>query len=107
MAKWTEIRPAREEQPDFDEYEFIDIAELIDKEFDVIQVIEYSNDQGPGVVAVIDFDGKTRKMVTHSIGVVKTLTDPRFKDVLQKEPVTVTLRQAKSKKTGKFFYYLE
>lgn len=105
MANWNDIKK-NNTAGFYDDYEFIDISELVDRIFDVMEVTEFDNDKGMGVAAIISIDGEERKMVTHSIGVTKTLTCPEFLEALQNDVVTVCLKQGKSKKSGKYFYYI-
>ncbi len=105
MANWNDIKK-NSTAGFYDDYVFIDISELVDRIFDVLEVTEFDNEKGMGVAAVIDLGGDKRKMVTHSIGVTKTLTSPEFMEALEHEEVTVCLKQGKSKKSGKYFYYI-
>lgn len=107
MANWKDIKTQCTTEGFYTGFEFIDIKELVNKTFDITELTPFENDKGPGVAAIIEIDGKPRKMVTHSIGVVKTLDSDSFNEALAEEKVTVTLKEGKSKKSGKYFYYLE
>lgn len=107
MANWKDIKAQCTTEGFYTGFEFIDIKELVNKTFDITELTPFENDKGPGVAAIIEIDGKPRKMVTHSIGVVKTLISDSFNEALGEEKVTVTLKEGKSKKSGKYFYYLE
>lgn len=104
MANWSEIKTTTEFYPD---YPFLDIKQLVGKTFDVVEATAFENEKGPGVAAVISLDGEGYKMVTHSVGITKTIGSDGFMEALVEEPVTVTLKEGKSKKSGKYFYYLE
>lgn len=107
MANWKDIKAGNENAGFYPDYEFVDIKEMVNRTFDVNDVTAFENDKGPGAAFTIAFNGNAYKMVTHSIGVVKTLTSDAFMCAVGEEPVTVTLKEGKSKKSGKYFYYME
>lgn len=91
----------------FGDVEFIDIRSIVDMDVDVKDVKVFSNNSGDGVAALIDINGEERYICTHSVGLVKALSSEEFRDALLEEPVTITVRGGKSKKTGMLFYYLD
>lgn len=107
MVHWNDIRPDNG-NGFYNEAEFIDIKDLVGKDFDVRDVTPFENDKGNGVAALVLVAGKERRLVTHSIGVTKVLGSEEFRDALKDlETITVTLKEGKSKKSGKYFYYLD
>lgn len=109
MANWNDIKD-NENNGFYNGAEFIDIKETIGKTMSVVDVTPFENDKGPGVAALVYFDNDKdgRKLVTHSVGVTKTLSSDEFVAAVAKYgEVTVTLKEGKSKKSGKYFYYVE
>lgn len=92
----------------FENHEYIAMEELLNQKLSITEVKAYENDKGPGVAAAFTCDGQAGMLVTHSIGIYKTLTSEAVRIALESEmPVDVILRKGKSKKTGNSFYYLE
>lgn len=92
----------------FEDREYMAMDELLNRELSITEVKTYENDKGPGVAAAFTCDGQAGMLVTHSIGIYKTLTSEAVRIALESEmPVDVILRKGKSKKTGNSFYYLE
>lgn len=109
MANWNDIKD-NENNGFYDGAEFIDIKETVGKLMTVVAVTPFENDKGPGVAALVYFDGEEdgRKLVTHSIGVTKTLSSEEFLGAVEKYgEVSLTVKEGKSKKSGKYFYYVE
>lgn len=111
MVSWKDIKSTgsndTENQGFFPAHEFMELKQMVNRTFDIKAVKAFINDKGPGVAMLVQFGETEYRMVTHSVGIVSTVTSEEFKQAIIEEPVTVTLKEAKSKKTGKYFYYLE
>lgn len=105
MVNWKDIKT--DNTGYYPEFDYIDIKDMVNKAFNVIEVTAFDNVKGPGVAMVVEFEGDMKKMVTHSIGVYNTVTSDAFMKALADDCVTVTLKEGKSQKTGKYFYYLD
>ena len=107
MANWKDIKQ-NTEGGFYNDAEFIDIKDLVGTEFDVKDVTPFENDKGPGIASLIILDDKERRLVTHSIGVTKVLGSEEFMTALKDlGTITVALKEGKSKKSGKYFYYID
>lgn len=105
MTNWKDIKTKT--TGFYDDAEFYDIKTLIGKTFQVADVTAFENDKGTGAAALIYIGDDVGYICTHSIGITKDLTSEEFGTALSDGPVTVTIREGKSKKSGKYFYYLE
>lgn len=106
MTNWKDIKTSNA-TAFYEDEEYFDIRTLIGKTFQVADVTPFENDKGPGAAALILIGDTTGRICTHSVGITKDLTSEEFTDALKNGPVTVTIREGKSKKSGKYFYYLD
>lgn len=106
MTNWKDIKTSNA-TGFYEDEEYFDIKTLVGKTFQVADVTPFENDKGPGAAALILIGDTTGYICTHSIGITKDLTSEEFLEALIDEPVTVTLKEGKSRKSGKYFYYLE
>lgn len=92
----------------FENHEYIAMEELLNQKLSITDVKFYENEKGCGVAAAFKTGDQFGMLVTHSIGIYKTLSSEAVKLAIEAGvPVDVILRKGKSKKTGNSFYYLE
>ena len=113
MAKWSEIKGYEKGEPFFEDCTYVDVRTILNREVSVLDIKAFENDKGPGVAAKIDVgEDECVYICTHSIGIVKTLTSDDFANALSDalasgSTIDITIREGKSTKTGKYFYYVE
>lgn len=106
MANWKDIK-AVNETSFFEGAEYMDIKNIINRPIEIEEVKMFENDKGAGAAVLCNDGEKTFYICTHSIGLVKTFGSDEFMTAVEGEPVQATVKEGKSRKSGKYFYYLE
>lgn len=110
MANWKDVKNSENNDSFYPGTVFVDMKALIGKEITICDVTPFENEKGPGVAALFysDIEPEGCKLVTHSIGVCKTLASEEFIAALaEHKELTVTVKEGQSKKSGKYFYYVD
>lgn len=90
----------------YEDAPYIEITELLNKDFTIFDVTKFENDKGPGAAFLITVDGVERTIITHSVGLTKMADCLPFTDALKEgHHIDAQIKEGKSKKTGRFFYY--
>lgn len=109
MTNWKDIRK-NDGNGQYEDAEFIEVKELLGRDVEITSVTPFENEKGPGIIALVYPDrGETpRKLVTHSLGITKVLGSEEFMTALRDLPsITINIKEGKSKKSGKYFYYVD
>lgn len=83
----------------------IQIDEMLDKEFMILDIESFENAKGPGVYVLIDLDGEERYICTHAISLTAKISGlQKYLDDGKKIMAHIGKRPSQNDKSRKVYY---
>lgn len=90
----------------FPDAEFVEVKNVLNLTFKLVDLRTYNNDKGEGVAMLLHSEsGDALKVYTHAKAIVRILTSPEFSEVWEnsREDIFLTFREKVSKMGAKYY----